>query len=48
MSSEKYINSTYSLSESILRLNFINSYTYVMLLYQKFKKFENLGFSPNN
>jgi hypothetical protein len=28
MSSEKYIDSTYSLSESILRLDFINSNTY--------------------
>ena len=28
MSSEKYINSTYSLSESILRLDFINSNAY--------------------
>jgi len=31
MSSEKYINSTYSLSESILRLDFINFNTYFML-----------------
>jgi hypothetical protein len=31
MSSEKYINSTYSLSENILRLDFINSNTYFML-----------------
>jgi hypothetical protein len=31
MSSEKYINSTYTLSESILRLDFINSNTYFML-----------------
>jgi hypothetical protein len=30
-SSEKYIKSTYSLSESILRLDFINSNTYFML-----------------
>jgi hypothetical protein len=28
---EKYINSTYSLSQSILRLDFINSNTYFML-----------------
>jgi hypothetical protein len=31
MSSEKYVNSTYSLSESILRLDVINSNTYFML-----------------
>jgi hypothetical protein len=32
-SSEKYINSTYVLSESILRLDFINSNTYFMFPY---------------
>ena len=50
MSSEKYINSTYSLSENILRLDFINSNTYFMLHLSKiftkklglFRDFEDL------
>jgi CRISPR/Cas system CMR-associated protein Cmr1 (group 7 of RAMP superfamily) len=37
-SSENYINSTYSLSESILRLDFINSNTYFMLHLSKIFK----------
>ena len=39
--SEKYINSTYSLSESILRLDFINSNTlsYFMLHLSKIRAF---------
>ena len=36
--SEKYINSTYSLSERILRLDFINSNTYFMLHLSKIFK----------
>jgi hypothetical protein len=38
MSSEKYINSTYSLSECILMLDFINSNTYFMFHLSKIFK----------